>query len=122
VEDNKLNVMVARVELENAFPGVNIDVAGNGQLALDMLHANNYDLVLMDVQMPVMDGYEATRRVRALGNDKSRIPILAMTANVMRAEVQQCMDAGMDGFIPKPFKQEELVAAIEKVITGGDRS
>jgi signal transduction histidine kinase/CheY-like chemotaxis protein/ligand-binding sensor domain-containing protein len=120
VEDNKLNVMVARVELENAFPGVNIDVAGNGQLALDMLHAKDYDLVLMDVQMPVMDGYEATRRIRALGNEKARTPILAMTANVMQAEVQQCMDAGMDGFIPKPFKQEELVAAIGKVIKGSE--
>lgn len=116
VEDNKLNVMVAQVELENAFPGVRIDVAQNGQVALDMLQANDYDLILMDVQMPVMDGYEATRRIRSLATAKARIPILAMTANVMKAEVQQCMDAGMDGFIPKPFKQEELVEAIEKAI------
>ncbi|MBK8228062.1 MAG: response regulator [Flavobacteriales bacterium] len=115
-EDNKLNVMVARVELENIIPGLHLDVAANGQLALDMLQANDYDLVLMDVQMPVMDGYEAARAIRALPNGKSRIPILAMTANVMQAELDQCLDAGMDGFVPKPFKQEELVAAISKAI------
>ncbi len=118
-EDNKLNVMVARVELENIIPGLHLDVAANGQLALDMLQANDYDLVLMDVQMPVMDGYDATRAIRALPNGKSRMPILAMTANVMQAELQQCLDAGMDGFIPKPFKQEELVEAIGKVLPAG---
>ena len=122
VEDNKLNVMVAKAELKHAAPGATITVAENGQVALDLLDANDFDLVLMDVQMPVMDGYEATRRIRALATSKSRVPILAMTANVMEAEVQQCIDAGMDGFIPNPFKQEELVAAIRKVITGADRS
>ncbi len=113
VEDHKLNVMVAQVELKNAFPGVSIAVAGNGKVALDMLQADDYDLILMDVQMPVMDGCEATRAIRGSAGEKARIPILAMTANVMEAEVKQCMDAGMDGFIPKPFKQAELVAAIE---------
>ena len=108
--------MVAEVELKKAIPGVRLEVAANGQVALDMVQANDYDLILMDVQMPVMDGYEATRRIRALANGKSRTPILAMTANVMQAEVQQCMDVGMDGFIPKPFKQEQLVEAIVKVM------
>ncbi|MBK8531943.1 MAG: response regulator [Flavobacteriales bacterium] len=116
VEDNKLNVMVAQVELENAIPGVMIDVAVNGQVALDRLLEKDYDLILMDVQMPVMDGYGATRAIRALKSDKAHIPILAMTANVMQAEVQQCLDAGMDGFVPKPFKQEELVEAIRKAV------
>jgi len=122
VEDNKLNVMVARVELENALDDVHIDVATNGQHALDLLDVNTYDVILMDVQMPIMDGYEATRAIRKLSGEKSRIPILAMTANVMQAEVQQCMDAGMDGFIPKPFKQDELVAAIEVAIRSSDTS
>ena len=119
-EDNKLNVMVARVELENIIPGLHLDVAANGQLALEKLQASDYDLILMDVQMPVMDGYETARSIRALPNGRSRIPILAMTANVMQAEVQQCLDAGMDGFVPKPFKQEELLAAIGKVIGRSD--
>jgi CheY-like chemotaxis protein/anti-sigma regulatory factor (Ser/Thr protein kinase) len=116
VEDNKLNVMVAQVELKNAIPDVQIEVAANGQVALDMLQSNAYDLILMDVQMPVMDGYEATRAIRALPSIKALTPILAMTANVLQAEVQQCMDAGMDGFIPKPFKQEELVQAIRNAV------
>ena len=107
------------------FPGVRVEVAANGKMALDMLAVNRYDLILMDVQMPVMDGYEATRAIRAFGDgldkragmrEKSRIPIVAMTANVMKAEVQQCVDAGMDGFVPKPFKQAELVEAVRKVI------
>ena len=125
VEDNKLNVLVAQEELIDAIPGVRIAVANNGKMALDMHASDRYDLILMDVQMPVMDGYEATRAIRAFGEgpdkkagmrEKSRVPILAMTANVMQAEVQQCMDAGMDGFVPKPFKQEELVEAIRKVV------
>ena len=125
VEDNKLNVLVAQEELVDAIPGVRVDVAANGKMAIDMLAADHYDLILMDVQMPVMDGYEATRVIRAFGDgsdkrtgmrEKSRIPIVAMTANVMKAEVQQCVDAGMDGFVPKPFKQAELVEAIRKVL------
>ncbi|MBP7513684.1 MAG: response regulator [Flavobacteriales bacterium] len=124
VEDNKLNVLVAQEELMDAIPDVRVEVATNGQVALDMLRADDYDLILMDVQMPVMDGFEATRVIRAWGNGsdppgmghKSRIPIIAMTANVMKAEVQQCVDAGMDGFVPKPFKQAELVEAIRKVL------
>ncbi|HRH70818.1 MAG TPA: ATP-binding protein [Flavobacteriales bacterium] len=116
VEDNKLNVLVAKEELSDAIPGVRIDVAGNGQLALDLFGKNDYDLILMDVQMPVMDGYEATRAIRAFPNGNSHIPIIAMTANVLQAEVQQCLDAGMDGFVPKPFKQAELVEAIRSVI------
>ncbi len=117
VEDNKLNVLVAQEELSNAFPTAQVVVATDGQRALDLLRTSTYDVILMDVQMPVMDGFEATSVPSVpLGGDSSRIPIVAMTANVMEAEVQQCKDAGMDGFIPKPFKQEELVAAIEQAI------
>jgi CheY-like chemotaxis protein len=110
VEDHPLNVMVAQAELEEVMPKALVDVAGNGQLALDMVQAAHYDLVLMDVQMPVMDGYEATRAIRA-------VPIIAMTANVMRAEVERCKQEGMDGFIPKPFKMEQLKEAIERVLS-----
>ncbi len=115
-EDNKLNVLVAKEELADAIPGVVVEVAANGQVAMEMLRTNDYDLILMDVQMPVMDGYEATRAIRAMPSGKSRMPILAMTANVMQAEVQQCLDAGMNGFVPKPFKQEELVEAMRQVL------
>jgi len=70
----------------------------------------------MDVQMPEMNGYDATRAIRALHGTKSRIPIIAMTANVMKEEVERCKEAGMAGFIPKPFTREELVGAIRNVM------
>jgi len=71
----------------------------------------------MDVQMPVMDGYQATRAIRALPDGKSRVPIIALTANVMKAEVERCMEAGMNAFVPKPFKREELMEAMRKVLS-----
>jgi CheY-like chemotaxis protein len=77
-----------------------------------MVQANDYDVILMDVQMPEMNGYDATKAIRALAGDKSRIPIIAMTANVMKEEVERCKEAGMDGYVPKPFKREELMNAI----------
>jgi signal transduction histidine kinase/CheY-like chemotaxis protein/ligand-binding sensor domain-containing protein len=117
VEDHPLNVMVAQAELEEVMPKALVDVAGNGQQALDMVQAAHYDLVLMDVQMPVMDGYEATRAIRALPGEMAKVPIIAMTANVMRAEVERCKQEGMDGFIPKPFKMEQLKEAIERVLS-----
>ncbi len=114
-EDNKMNVMVARQELKHAIPGVHIDVAANGQLALEMVQANDYDLLLMDVRMPVMDGFATTRAIRALGGDKSRIPIVAMTANVI-GQGSDCTAAGMDAYVPKPIQSEVLVARLREVL------
>ena len=116
-EDNSFNVMVAQDELEFAIPGVKVDVASNGKEALDLAAKNNYDVALMDVQMPEMDGYMATRAIRALPGNKSRLPIVALTANVMQAEVDRCMEAGMNAFVPKPFKREELMKALQEVLT-----
>ncbi|MBP8823068.1 MAG: response regulator [Flavobacteriales bacterium] len=115
-EDNAFNVMVAQDELDFLFPGVQVDVAENGALAVERVRQQEYDVVLMDVQMPVMDGYRATRAIRALPGTRARVPIVALTANVMKAEVERCKDAGMDGFIPKPFKREELSEAIAAVL------
>ena len=83
----------------------------------DLAAKNNYDVALMDVQMPEMDGYMATRAIRALPGNKSRLPIVALTANVMQAEVDRCMEAGMNAFVPKPFKREELMKALQEVLT-----
>jgi CheY-like chemotaxis protein len=115
-EDNKMNVMVAQVALKAAIPGVHVDVAVNGGMAVEMLEMADYDLILMDVQMPVMNGYDAARAIRALAGPKSRTPIIAMTANVMRIEVDRYQEAGMNGIIPKPFKQDVLVEVIGKVV------
>jgi signal transduction histidine kinase/ActR/RegA family two-component response regulator len=112
VEDHPLNQLVARGMLEHA--GASVEVAENGQLAVDRLrdHAADYDIVLMDVQMPVMDGYEATRHIRhTLG---LKLPVLAMTAGVMQSEKDQCIDAGMDDFIAKPVDVEQMLDTISR--------
>ena len=111
-EDNEFNAMVAQDELADAIPGVHVDVATNGRIAVELVQAKDYDVILMDVQMPEMNGYDATRAIRALPGDKSRIPIVAMTANVMKEEVDRCVEAGMNGYVPKPFKREELMSGL----------
>lgn len=115
-EDNEFNAMVAEDALADALPGVRVDVAANGEIAVRMARANPYDVILMDVQMPVMNGYDATRAIRALPGPKGRTPILAMTANVMKEEVARTREAGMDGFVPKPFKREELMNALRQAL------
>jgi CheY-like chemotaxis protein len=76
-----------------------------------------YDLIFMDVQMPVMDGYEATRRIRALNTPHAGgIPIIAMTANVFREDIERCLDAGMDAHVGKPIVMEDILAVLSKYI------
>jgi signal transduction histidine kinase/CheY-like chemotaxis protein len=115
-EDNEFNVMVARDVLESSIPGVQVDVAGNGSIAISKVEHHDYDLVLMDIQMPEMDGYDATRHIRKLTGKKGEVPIIAMTANVLKAEVDRCFDAGMDGYIAKPFDRTELLQKIKKTL------
>ena len=115
-EDNDFNVLVAQDELAHAIPGVQVDVAANGRIAVEMAQANVYDVILMDVQMPEMNGYDATKAILALGGDKSRVPIIAMTANVMKGELDECLRAGMNAHVPKPFKREDLMQAIQMVL------
>ena len=90
--------------------------AEDGAEAIDKLMNDDFDIVLMDVQMPVMNGYEATQTIRNLSNGKSKIPIIAMTANVMKEEVERCFEMGMDDFIGKPFDTEELLSKIQKLL------
>jgi PAS domain S-box-containing protein len=112
VEDHPLNQVVARGILEQA--GASVEVAENGKLAVDHLRerASDYDMVLMDVQMPVMDGFAATRHARhELG---LTLPILAMTAGVMQSEQDQCIAVGMDDFIAKPVDVEQMLDTISR--------
>jgi len=117
VEDNPVNRELISMQLGEL--GVRQQMAGNGQEALEALEKGKYDLVLMDCQMPVMDGYETTRRIRelgVLGKNGSPIPVLAMTANAEAEDRDNCLEAGMDAYISKPYEQEELVEAIEKLV------
>jgi len=112
VEDNPFNVVVAQEELEDAIEGVHVDVAENGAIAVEKLRSSSYDIILMDVQMPTMNGYEATIAIRAFDNEKAGTPIIAMTANVLKDEVDLCYKAGMNDFIGKPFDTVELLNKI----------
>lgn len=109
VDDNDLNQQVGRELLISA--GLAVDVADNGQVALDMLACSRYDIVLMDMQMPVMDGLTATRQLRQ-NPEWAHLPVLAMTANAMSGDREQCLDAGMNGHISKPIDPDALFAAL----------
>ncbi|MCQ8118070.1 ATP-binding protein [Methylomonas rosea] len=113
VEDNEINRIVAIELLEQAQ--LQVDIAENGELALDKLRHNDYDCVLMDVQMPVMDGYQATRLLRQIPACRD-MPVIAMTANVMNGDHQHCLAAGMNDFISKPILPATLYEALLKWI------
>jgi two-component system sensor histidine kinase/response regulator len=116
VEDNDINQQVARELLEDA--GFVVDVADNGQIALDKVQQFEYDLVFMDMQMPVMDGVTATREIRKLAAHK-RLPIVAMTANAMEQDRRKCMDAGMDDFLVKPIDPDTLWSILVRWVRKG---
>ncbi len=110
VEDNAVNQRVARVVLERM--GFRVELASNGFEALEAIERTDYDFVLMDCQMPEMDGYEATRRIRQ-GRHRS-LRIVAMTANAMEGDRDRCLAAGMDDYVSKPMRVEELRGALER--------
>ncbi len=115
VDDNEYNRMVA-AETLMARAEVVINEATNGREAIDMLTLHDYDVVLMDIQMPVMNGLEATRYIRSnLPEPKNKIPIIALTASLLKDDADQCSAAGMNAFLPKPFKTWQLISALSKV-------
>jgi CheY-like chemotaxis protein len=114
-EDNHVNQLLVRAMLEKA--GHRIDVAGNGIEAVDAVYKRPYDIVLMDMQMPEMDGLAAARRIRSLDGPMAAVPIIALTANAMQGVREQVLAAGMDGYVPKPINRRELLNAIA-VCTG----
>lgn len=118
VEDNELNREIAEAILSEA--GFCVETAENGQIALDMLkdsEPEHYRLVLMDVQMPVMDGYEATKKIRALGNPAlSAIPIIAMTANAFEEDKKEALEKGMNAHIAKPIEVKTLFDTLDKLL------
>jgi CheY-like chemotaxis protein len=109
-EDNITNAQIASMFLKKM--GYKTDIAKNGQEALEIVSDTNYDLIFMDVQMPVMDGLEATRMIRLCLNEQP--VIIAMTANAMQGDRQECLQAGMDDYISKPIKIEEMNKMLEQ--------
>lgn len=115
-EDNEINQEIARAMLEAA--GHRVDVVTDGAAAVMAAQTGAYDLVLMDVQMPVMDGLTAARHIRSLSSPAQAIPIIAMTANVLPQQVEAVLAAGLDDHIGKPFKREDLYETIGRWIGG----
>ena len=105
--------------LHNMIPEVSVQIASNGREAITLLQNFPFDLVLMDVQMPEMDGIEATKYIRAhLPRGKREVPIIALTASVIKSELDRAFSAGMNDYVPKPFKQDELFRVIAKYFKG----
>lgn len=111
-EDNPINQRVGKLILARA--GFNVDLVGDGSEALEAHRASPYDLILMDCQMPMMDGFEASRQIRHL--DLRQPVIIAVTANALVGERERCLNAGMDDYLSKPFQAEQLVALVKKWI------
>jgi len=111
VEDNPVNQLVAKGILGKL--GCEVIVSGHGAQALEQLELHHFDLVLMDCNMPVMDGYEASRQIRQSGR-WPQLPIIALTANAMPEERERCLAAGMSDYLAKPFRREELVGLLDQ--------
>ena len=115
VEDNLINQKIVILSLENLVK--NIDVAHNGKEALDKFGTSNYDLILMDIQMPVMDGFLATKKIREIeASTSSFTPIIAITANAMSGDRETCLAVGMDDYISKPFQADLLVDKMKALL------
>jgi signal transduction histidine kinase/CheY-like chemotaxis protein/HPt (histidine-containing phosphotransfer) domain-containing protein len=119
VEDNDFNRMVAEDTLKEMIPSIALDIAVNGADAIKRLETDEYDVVLMDIQMPVMDGVTATQHIRSKLSEPARsVKIIAMTANVLQEDVQQYLEVGMDAYVSKPFNASELLLKMHTVLEG----
>ena len=121
VEDNEFNKMVAEDTLKLILNQVQIDFAVNGQMAVEKAQERAYDFLLMDIQMPKMDGVEATRLIRKLPAPYGQVPIIAMTANVFEEDIKHYLASGMNDYIAKPFEIKVLIQKIQKLLNGKDQ-
>src|SRR5204863_4866779 len=112
VDDNAVNALVASAMLQRL--GLEIEVAEDGLCALERMQAGNLDLVLMDCHLPVLDGWEATRRWRRNEPAGTRLPIVALTANAVLGDRERCLEAGMDDYLAKPVEMAQLVAVVAR--------
>jgi CheY-like chemotaxis protein len=115
VEDNMFNQMFLSKVLENW--NCNVVIAGNGQIAVEKLVVSAIDVILMDIQMPVLDGYETANYIRTkIPAPKGHVPIIAMTAHVVTNEIEKCLSYGMNDYVSKPFEEDVLLKKILKVL------
>ncbi|GAB3521156.1 response regulator [Emticicia fontis] len=119
VEDNKVNMLFARTIFKSVFPNGRILEAENGKIAVDIFKQDAPDIIFMDMQMPEMNGLEATQAIREIENGKNRVPIIALTAGTVKGEKEKCLEAGMDDYITKPFVKDTIVKAIQKYLGNG---
>jgi len=120
VEDNDINRLYASSILK--IWDCKIDIAENGYVAIEKIKNKDYDIVLMDIQMPVMDGFEATKAIRASAYPKNQVPIIALTANATRKDIEQCLACGMNDCIPKPFTPEDLYTKLVRFKSGSKKN
>lgn len=118
-EDTETNRMLVRILLTRM--GYDVDEAENGQQAVEALARKRYDLVLMDCMMPVMDGYEATRILRAREAEagQERVPVIALTASAIAGDRERCRQAGMDDYLSKPFQVDDFTAIVQRYLKTG---
>ena len=123
VEDHKMNQIVARKTLEKQWENIDITIADNGQIAIDILKENRFDIILMDIQMPIMDGYETTEYIRTkMPPEIATMPILAMTAHAHISKDEKFKEYGMDDFVLKPFDPKQLFQKIAKYVNKNNTS
>ena len=116
-EDHKMNQLVARKTLQKKWKNIQLTIADNGQIAVEKLKEKTFDIILMDIQMPVMDGYEATQYIRnKMPVEIASLPILAMTAHANISKDEKFKEYGMDDFVLKPFEPEQLFQKIAKYV------
>jgi len=120
-DDNEYNRIVVKETLQMKIGDVHIDEAHDGNMVLELFQNNHYDVILMDLVMPIKDGLETTRIIRnTLEAPKNRVFVIALTASVIKSEIDKCIEVGMNGFIPKPFKPLELISTIYNVMHGSN--
>jgi hypothetical protein len=115
VEDNHVNQLVLKALLTKK--GIEVSIAENGLKALEFAKEKAFSVILMDIHMPIMDGYEVTQRIRLLERSlgRKRTPIIAVTANAMKGDREKCIKAGMDDYVPKPVNSSLLLEKIERL-------
>lgn len=112
-EDNEMNQFLINTALSDW--NMRIQIAVNGKEAIDLIKKESFDLILMDMQMPEMDGYEAIQKIRSMSGPKASLPIISLTASDSESEIENCLAAGADAHVNKPFDPEELYQLIHKL-------